>query len=661
MAEALGLGPDVVFDLEISPNRSDCFSISGIARDLAAGLRLPFSVPEPPHVVAAGVARANVAVDKDASSLCRRFTGTVIEAVATADVSPIVRRRLTLTGMRPINPIVDTSNYVMLELGQPNHPYDIDQLGGEGLMVRRAHKGEEIVTLDGTRRHLSIDDCVIADADGIAVGLAGIMGGATAEISASTSTVLLEAANFDPQTVSATGKRLGLLSEARTRFERGVDIELADKSIDRFVQLLGPGVRRGETTDILTSEVERTRIQLRTERVNRVLGTSLLPRECSDFLAPLGFATVPAGELNFDVTVPTWRPDCRREVDLIEEVARMYGYENISRLLPPRSISVGGLNDYQKGRRRLREILTGVGAHEGWTGTFLSRSDLEGAGFDASVALELENPLDQSQNLLRTSLLPGLLNAARFNAERQAGALSLFEVGSVFRRPAPGSSGGLIEGVMEWEQLALVALGESGVDASYAVEAWEVLARGLRLGQVSVEPLDTHPEEEVAGAMAATSSLHAGRRAAVGAGQGVVGLVGELAPEIAVTYDLAGRVAVLIVDLAPLLGAPKRSWEARAVSRFPAVDLDIAFVTDETVPAGEVAATICQAAGELAESVGLFDVWRDPSLGEGRRSLAFRARLRAAERTLTEPEVAEVRETVVSAVQQRHGAVVRGA
>jgi phenylalanyl-tRNA synthetase beta chain len=338
----------------------------------------------------------------------------------------------------------------------------------------------------------------------------------------------------------------------------------------------------------------------------------------------------------------------------------MYGYENISRLLPPRSISVGGLNDYQKGRRRVREILTGVGAHEGWTGTFLSRSDLEGAGFDPTVALELENPLDQSQNLLRTSVLPGLLNAARFNAERQAGALSLFEVGSVFRRPAPGSPRGLIEGVMEWEQLGLVALGQE-VDAGYAVEAWEVLARGLRLGEVSVEPLRASPDEEVAGALAATSSLHAGRRASVGAGEGAVGLVGELAPEIAASYDLAGRVAVLIVDLAPLLGAPERSWEARRVSRFPAVDLDIAFVTEETVPAGEVAATISEAAGELAESVGLFDVWRDPSLGEGRRSLAFRARLRAAQRTLTEPEVAEVREKVVSAVQQRHGAVVRGA
>jgi phenylalanyl-tRNA synthetase beta chain len=664
VAETLGLGPDVVFDLEISPNRGDAFSVAGVARDLAAAMRAPFSLPQPAHVVAEGVEAANVAIDVSAIALCRRFTGTVVDRVETAVVSPVVRRRLILAGMRPISPVVDVSNYVMLELGQPNHPYDIERLGGRGLLARRAYDGEEIVTLDGVKRSLTTDDCVIADADGSAVGVAGIMGGATAEISPDTTTVLLEAANFDPQATSATGKRLGLLSEARTRFERGVDIEIADRAIDRFVELLGPTVRRGETTAVRTVPAEKTRIWLRTERVNLVLGTELTPGECVDLLTPLGFEPEVTGqpsfgEPSFAVTVPTWRPDCDREIDLIEEVARIYGYNNIARSVPPRSASASGLSDYQKGRRLVQEILTGAGANEAWTTSFLSRSDIERAGLDPATALELENPLDQSVGLLRTSVLPGLLNAARFNTERQAGALSLFEVGNVFAHAAPGSPPGLIEGVMEWEQVGLVAVG-SGADATYAVRTWEVLAAGLRMAGASVEPWLQTGDGPVRGAMATMGSLHPGRRAAIGSGGRQLGAVGELAPEIADRYDFHTPVAVLVVDLAPVLGATRRGWQARPVSRFPAVDLDVAFAADDDVPAGELEATVRQAAGGLAESVALFDVWHGPSLGEGRRSLAFRARLRAPDRTLTEQDVAAVRERVVSAVRERHGAVLRG-
>ncbi|MGC8626947.1 MAG: phenylalanine--tRNA ligase subunit beta, partial [Acidimicrobiales bacterium] len=250
VSDALRLEPDVVFDLEVSPNRPDCFSVMGVARDLAAALHVPFNIPTPAHAVAEGVETANIALDDDARELCGRFTGTVIEDVGDVEVPALLRHRLVLAGMRPISPVVDISNYVMLELGQPNHPYDIDRLGGRGLVVRRGRPGETLATLDGATRHLSPEDCVIADANGAAVGVGGIMGGAAAEISRSTRAVLLEMANFDPRAVSATGKRLGLSSEARTRFERGVDPELPPLAIDRFVELLGPRARRGETADI---------------------------------------------------------------------------------------------------------------------------------------------------------------------------------------------------------------------------------------------------------------------------------------------------------------------------------------------------------------------------------------------------------------------------
>ncbi len=652
------MGADVVFDLEISPNRSDCFSIAGIARDLAAGLRLPFSIPTPSHVVSPGVESANVKVDEDATSLCRRFTGTVIEAVGTATVAPVIMRRLILAGMRPISPVVDVSNYVMLELGQPNHPYDLDRLAGRGLVVRRGREGEEIVTLDGVTRQLTADDCVIADAEGGAVGIGGIMGGATAEISPETTTVLLEAANFEPRAIAATGKRLGLLSEARTRFERGVDIEVAVTAIDRFVELLGPSVRRGETSDVLITPAPDVHIRLRTKRANAVLGTALRPPQCAELLSPLGFEPVATTDGNFDVKVPTWRPDCTREIDLIEEIARIFGYDKIARSLPPRPMTAVGFTDYQKGRRWVRDVLAGAGANEAWTYTFLSDADFAEAGLDPSVALELENPLDRSQRFLRTSLLPGLLKATRFNTERQADAFSLFEVGSVFRRPVAGYPEGLVPGVMEWEQLGLVAVGDT-VDAGYATKMWEVLAAGLRLDRASVGPLKTGAGPERGGAAAAARSLYAVRRAAAIAAGREVGVIGELAPEIAGHYDLKGRVAVILIDLPALLEAPRRSSEARPVSRYPAVDLDMAFVADDDVPEAELEATVEEAAGDLAESVGLFDIWRDQSLGEGKRSLAFRVRLRALDRTLTEQEVGAVRDVVAAEALKRHQAVLR--
>jgi phenylalanyl-tRNA synthetase beta chain len=656
LVEALGLQADVVFDLEISPNRPDCFSVAGVARDLAAALGVPFNIPVPPHSACDGVEAANVVVEDDARALCPRFTGTVIENVGSVEAPALIRHRLVLAGMRSINPIVDISNYVMLELGQPNHPYDIDQLRGRGLIVRRARPGEAITTLDGVKRELSSEDCVIADAAGAPVGVGGIMGGEVAEISPSTRTVLLEMANFDPRAISATGKRLGLLSEARTRFERGVDPELPGRAIDRFVELLGPGARRGETLDIRAAPPSAVTVKLRPERVNRLLGTSLSPEECVALLEPLGFATTAADPGRLDVTIPSWRPDCEREVDVIEEIARLYGYDKIARTLPARPGGWGGLSEYQRGRRRVRQILLGAGASEAWTLSFCSRADLERAGLPDSGALEVENPLDQAQSLLRPSLLPGLLGALQFNRERQAGALCLFEVGNVFRHPSPGDTEARpVAAVVEQEQLGLAAMGE-GVDAKYAVRIWEVLAGGLRVEGASFG--GTGPGERPT--MGAWDCLHPGRRAVVRLGQQPVGVLGELAPEVSARYGLPGRVAVVLADLGLLLGGLSRSWQAAAVSRYPAADLDLAFVIGDTELAADVGSTIREAAGGLLESLALFDTWRGNSLGEGRRSLAFRLRLRAGDRTLTEDEVARVRDRVVAAVSERHGGALRG-
>lgn len=671
LAGVLGLGADVVFDVEISPNRGDCFSVAGVARDLAAGLGLPFSVPDPLGTLDAGVEAASVAVEADATDLCPRFTGTVVEGVEAAQVSPLVRRRLTLAGMRPINAVVDASNYVMLEIGQPNHPYDISRLGGRALVVRRGRPGEKIVTLDGVERQVGPDDTVIADGEGIAVGVAGIMGGAGSQISEGTATVLLEVANFDPPTIAATGKRLGLSSEARTRFERGVDPEIAGWATSRFVELLGPGARMGTTTDVRSRPPSRLEVRLRPERANLVLGASISEQECALYLGRLGFEVLGRNKAEWAFAVPSWRFDCTREIDLIEEVARIYGYDNVPRALPPRPARPSRLAGWQQARRRLREVLVGTGASEAWTSSFVSVRDLEAAGLSPEVAVGVENPLDSSQAHLRTSLLPGLLRAARSNLERQAGTASLFELGNVFAVRAPGSapaapagewSGGFayctVEGVAEWEQLGVVMVG-AGVDATYAARAWEVLAGGLRLEDEALVPFQAG--DDASTASWAAGALHPGRRAWIEVAGRAAGVVGELAPEVVFRNGLTGRVAVLLADLGRVLTPPARPLVAREVSRYPAVDLDMAFSVEDNVPASAVWATVREAAGDLAEDVVLFDVWRDPSLGEGRRSLAFRARLRAGDRTLTEADVVQVRSKVAAIAAERYGAELRGA
>ncbi|HYA44302.1 MAG TPA: hypothetical protein VED59_01750, partial [Acidimicrobiales bacterium] len=403
---------------------------------------------------------------------------------------------------------------------------------------------------------------------------------------------------------------------------------------------------------------ERTPLRLRTPRVNLLLGTSLAEAEVERLLRPLGFVAEPAAEGEFEVMVPTWRPDCQREVDLIEEVARLHGYDRIPRTLPARPVGSTGLTPYQRGRRSVREILAGAGSSEAWCPSFTSVAELVATGLDPAFALEVENPLDQSQSMLRPSLLPGLLRAARFNKERQAGALSLFEIGSVFCRPGEADDEiRPLQDVKEWEQLGLLAIG-AGADARYAVRLWEVLAGALRLERAGLTRLE-HAGRSGRGALAAAAAFHPRRRQVIVLGGEPAGLVGELAKAVGERHGLGGRIAALVVDMAPLLGAPRRSWQAVHASRYPAIDLDLSLVVEDKVAAADVAATLAKAAGELVESMALFDVWRGESLGEGRRSLAFRLRLRAGDRTLTDEEVDRVRRDAARAAVLAHGAVLR--
>lgn len=657
LSDALGLEPDVVFDLDITPNRPDALSMAGVARDLAAALGLPFEIPPEAHPLPVNptVEPASVAVAD--SDLCPRFSGTVIDGVVVGPSPAWLARRLTLAGMRPISNVVDVSNYVMLDLGQPNHAYDLDRLAGRGLTVRRARSGETITTLDGVERSLEDDDCLICDADSAPVGIGGIMGGAGTDIGPDTTTVLLEAAYFTPMAIARTGARLGLATEARFRFERGADPEVAARAVERFAALLAAttatghanvsgdesGLRRGRTTDVVSEEdvARPPTVLLRTERVNALLGTRLTDDDVERLLRPIGFSAGRADEGVHSVRVPSWRPDVEREVDVVEEVARLHGYGHIERTVPTGARPSSGLTSFQQYRRTVRDVLVGAGLSEAWTNTFLAPGDLDRAGLP-EVAVKVANPLDHSESILRTALLPGLLSALRFNADRQADEVALFEIGRAFAVP----SGDRVV-PDENEELAAVVTG-SGIDARDAGRLWALLSDALRLVGVTVHA------DVIAG-------LHPTRAARlIGADGAVIGAVGEVDPEVVGAFGLRGRVAYLGAELERLAVQPRRPTTARPISRFPASDIDLAFVVTDSIPADDVEATVSSSAGPLLERVALFDIYRGPQAGDDRRSLAYRLRFRAPDRTLTDAEVAERRSDVIAAVAATHGAELRG-
>jgi len=656
LTEALGVGPDVVFDLDVSPNRSDALCMAGVARDLAAALGEEWAPPSEPSAPPVDGSLGSASITVDAGDLCPRFTGTILEGVPDGPSPPWMAWRLTLAGMRPINAVVDASNYVMLDLGQPNHAYDLERLGGEGILVRRGRPGEILVTLDDVERTLEDGDCVICDAEGTAVGVGGIMGGARAEIGPSTRRVLLEAAWFSPMAIAKTGKRLGLHSEARVRFERGVDPQIAPAAGARFVALLsamsgGQRLRWGPMVDVQdrASMPVTPVVKVRTARVNSILGTEIPGGEVSRLLAPIGFALSSSGDGWHDFAVPSWRLECTREIDLIEEVARMWGYRRIERTLPTGARkSAGGLTSHQRERRRIRQAMAGAGFDEAWTTTFLAPGDLERAGLDPA-AVEVENPLDRSESILRTALLPGLLKAAQFNVDRQAGDVCLFEIGGVFALP----SGDAVT-PDEAEHLGVIiavptagAGANSRVAAEAAVRTWVWLSHALRLEGATLEKSNL-------------PGLHATRGVRIlGAAARCLGLAGEVDPGVVTAYGLAGRVGYLEVSLDAIATEPRRPRLARDISRYPASDIDLAFLVADEVPAAAVQATLRQAGDALIESVTLFDVYRGAQAGHGRRSLAFRLRYRAADRTLGESELADARQRAIDAVGAEHDAELR--
>jgi phenylalanyl-tRNA synthetase beta chain len=651
LKEALGLAVDVVYDLAIEGNRPDAMSVAGVARDAAARLRLPFAIP---HYSASGTNAdgpgaqsvtdlATIAVE--CPELCPRFTASLITDVSVAPSPTWVANRLTLAGMRPISNVVDASNYVMLELGQPTHPYDLDLLPGRGLLVRKARPGETLVTLDGIERRLGDgDDCLICDATGVPVGIGGIMGGASSEISDTTSRVLLEAAYFTPMAIARTSQRLALRSEASARFERGCDPEGIERAVARFCSLLSTGTVAKGLLDERHGPPPPVPIRLRTARVNALMGSSLSDDEVAGFLMPIGFSVEPLGPGLHQVVPPTFRPDVTTEIDLVEEVGRHHGYGRLPRTRPA-SPYVGRLTTYQRYRRRLREILAGAGVSEAIASPLVGPGDHERAGV-SSEAIPAVDPLAKEESILRNSLRPGLLAAVAFNVSHRNPDVSLFEIGHVFR-PTDRRA----ELPEELEMLG-VALATAEPDptggAPAAKQVLDVIAQGLGLvGKVRL-------------AAGQAPGLHPTRTAGIVLDEAGVGWVGEIDPDVLEAFGITGRVGWIEADLRRLLPSERIYPQARPISKQPSADIDLAFVVADEIAAAAVEETLREAGGDLLVELRPFDVFRDPRLGADRRSLAYRLRFQAMDHTLTEAELTQLRQRCIEAVRSEHSAELRG-
>lgn len=639
LSQALGLDGDVLYDLEINPNRPDAMSIAGVARDLAARLGVPFAIAEPDVTPGGDAADGRITVEIVDPDLCGRLSAVVLDGVTIGPSPAWMTQRLSAVGMRPVNNIVDISNYVMWELGAPNHAYDLARVAGPTLRARWARPGETIETLDGVERTLSAGDGVIADGNDLPIGIAGVMGGASTEIGPTTTTVVVEFAWWDPMTIARSSRVLSLRSEASSRFERGCDPDTATLAARRFAELaasmgatMAPGVVHADGTLPATPVV-----QVRTARVNALLGTDLDANAIIAAIAPIGFdcAAHVDGDGVVHVTVPTWRPDTVTETDVIEEIARHIGYSTIVGRRPARA-TTGGLDARQQLRRRVRSVMVGLGACEAMPTPLLSADDLRLSGL-APDAVVITNPLAAEESLLRPSLRPGLLRAVAHNAAHRNPAVRLFEVGRVFVPPSESSS------LPREPEMCAVIL--SGEPAPAAVRMLDVLADALA---VDIELLASEPV-----------GMHPTRSAVVRCADTVVGVVGEVDPAVVDHMGLEGPVAWMEVDLDALAAVGSSSRSYRPVSRFPSADVDLAFELSEQVPAADLRRAIVRSAGDLLVDVHLFDIYRGPGVADGSRSLAHRLRLQAPDRTLTDIEVGAVRQAVVDHVTTELSATLR--
>jgi phenylalanyl-tRNA synthetase beta chain len=647
---------ETVLDVEITPNRGDWVSLFGMAREVRASfggtLRMPETAPPETGAPAEGAIRISVG---DRAG-CARYVGRVVRGVRVGPSPAWLAKRIESAGFRSVNNVVDVTNLVMLEFGQPLHAFDLAKLRGGVVRVRAAEPGEKIRTLDGHLRELARGDLVIADAEG-AVAVAGVMGGAESEVGGATRDLLLESAYFEPARVRRTARRLGLASDASYRFERGVDPDgqrrAADRAARLIVEVAGGEVARGAVEALGEPVPPTDPIALAPARVNRLLGTSLAPDEIRALLGRVEVACTPQPDGALLCQPPRHRPDLRVAADLVEEVARIHGYDRIPSTLPGGAIEGVALPPRRATREAVRSALVGAGLSELMTLPFVGTEDALALRLSEDDprrrSVRVVNPMQAERPFLRTQLVTSLLRAAQTNRARQVGELRCFELARVFRAKE--------EGALPEEPIEAVALlAPPATPGLWAKERPPVFfeAKGVaerllaELGVAArfrggdVEPF-LHP--------GAAGEFRVGRRRAVA--------VGELHPELHARFELNGPIALVVVDVDALDAAGRSPPKLREPSRFPSVERDLAVLLAADVPAGEVAEAMREAGGAALQRVAIFDRFAGRGVPEGKVSVAFRLLFQRPDRTLTEAEVGEATERVIAMLARRFAGELR--
>lgn len=652
--EYLGLD-DVVLELGLTPNRSDCLSMTGVAYEVAAILERQVELPDLTVTEAEDAITGRVQVSIDAPEHCSFYSARLISNVKLGSSPLWMQSRLMAAGIRPINNVVDITNYVMLEQGQPLHAFDYSKVNGGNIVVRLAEAGEKLTTLDEVERTLDPEMLLITDGVN-PIGIAGVMGGANSEVSEQTTTILLESAHFTGTSIRKTAKKLGLRSEASLRFEKEVDPEGVIKALNRAAQLMaelaGGTVYKGIVQD-KKKELERPVVSLRLERLNGLLGTELSIEQAAAIMTRLSFE-FKQEDNQLHVEVPLRRQDITREVDLIEEVARLHGYDHIPTTLPVGPTTRGSLTGFQAWQRKIRQVLTGAGLYEVSTYSFTNENMMYDFAslYRETKGIRLAMPMSEERSLLRVNLLPHLAETATYNKNRQNHDLAIFEMGRVFISDEESLTqlpeeklglAGLITGQWtsnHWAQKA------EPVDFYTAKGVLELLFENLGLEEVQYQQAE------------GLKGMHPGRTAEILIRGERIGFVGQIHPELQKKYDI-DESYVFQIDMEKMFANRNEMSEYKPLPKYPASTRDLAIVVNADVSAGSLKKVIVEQAGSILESVELFDVFTGEKIGAGKKSLAFALVYRNPEATLTDQEVSAAHERVLQALSTEYGAELR--
>jgi len=629
---------DTIVEFEITNNRPDCLSMIGLARESAATFGTELRLPQVRPVPGEGDIREHLSVEVLTPELCPRYSARMIKNVKIGPSPKWLRQRLRAAGVRPINNIVDITNYVMLEYGQPMHAFDYACLEGGRIVVRTAREGETLNTLDGTPRALRPDMLVIADARR-PVGVAGVMGGENSEITEKTQLVVFESANFNGVSIRKTAIALGMRTDASSRFEKGLDPENTILALERACQLvqeLGAGEVIGGLIDVAAPQPEKRRLPLEPERIRALLGADIPEDFMVKALEKLGFK-VEGGA----VEVPSWRGDVEHYSDLAEEVARFWGYDKIEPTLFADKTGMGGLTEAQALQRRADELCRAMGFTEIYTYSFVSPSDADKIRLPEDSPLRryvpILNPLGEDTSVMRTTSLPSMLQALAVNNSRRNENVRLYEFARIYR-PC---------GETLPDERDILTFGAYGDTDFYGLKgSVETLLSELRVKDVTFTAERENP------------SYHPGRCARILSGETVLGVLGEIHPLVAKEYDL-DRVYVAEIDFGALISCRGPEPRYAPLPKYPAITRDIAVVCDAKTPVGELAECIRKAGGRLLRGVKLFDVYTGAQVPEGKKSVAFSLTLRADEQTLTDEHADETVKNVLAALFEKFGATIR--